>query len=435
MSTNKSKTRGVKKKSSIYDIKAKFVHLNIGSYLPKIVLLRLAKHSKRYQQLMDLTKEDYEIYSLQYQSDEKEYSFKNRNEEESLSLIKSIADITKASVLCADNSEIKVPSTPFSILETKDYIAVGTQMNILVYNKFTFSLIKEYNTKCQGAVDKMILYKENIILYGSFINSTVFFNLENGDILYEIEGNCPVLIDNDKLAYVWEDKEIRMVSLNSIMELDYIPLGDIFKAEEDEASIVSSMIYLKSNNHLFLATWSLTLVEYDIKQKECLEIFLIGLEFISYLYELKDERIILLAEDNPKIYVLDRKEFEVNLSNGKVKKGLNYLTGHKVAVNQLIQLEDEQMVSASSDGKIIFWIKDLEDNTFSISLVIFLYYSYLRKIIKLKDGRLCTISDEKVIRILGLNNYLENFKINYLPYNDDEDTLGNYFELIDDTYL
>ena len=98
----------------------------------------------------------------------------------------------------------------------------------------------------------------------------------------------------------------------------------------------------------------------------------------------------------------------------KDKSEFLILNGHSNSVIKIIQLENEQLVSASYDGKIKFWVKT-EYGDFYCSLTFFLSADYIRKIILLNDSRILCASDDKTLKAIGLNNNIDGVTIEFIP--------------------
>ena len=397
---------------NIFNIKSQFIHQQIGTFIPKLPLLRIAKHSKQLQHLMDLTKEDYEIYSLQFTSEEKLISFQTTTYQRSIRTIKAITEYSHSSILNTDHAKLNLPISVFSLTQISNgKIIVGSETSIYIINPKTMEIEQEIEMKCQGAIIHLIDLNDNTLLCGSFIRCLKIIDLNTEQILNEITGSNPLLLKDNKLAYTWEAKEIRIISTNSYLELTSIEIDKIHRAEdESEVEVIGSMIQL-SNSDILIASWNLAISQYDIPTKMCVKKIRTDIEFIHYMFPLKDERVVLTSVDVAHIFILDL----LNPSH------ILTLKGHNKTVNDVIQLSDETLVSVSDDAKIKFWKK--KDKIFECSLTIFIFNDYIRKLIKTLDESLFAISDEKVLRKIGLKNYLDDIYIKYIPRltNNEED--------------
>ena len=76
--------------------------------------------------------------------------------------------------------------------------------------------------------------------------------------------------------------------------------------------------------------------------------------------------------------------------------------------------------------------------TFECTLTLYIFKDYIRKLIRINDGRLCGISDKKIFRVIGLNNYVDYIYIKFIPrLNNEEDNANkapNVFEIYDNDY-
>lgn len=420
--------RNRKTPCTIFDIQSKLIHQLIGSYLPKTQLLRIAKYSKKLQHLMNLSKEEYEIYSLPYTTNKEEIiSFQTTIYDSSIKKIQAINEFSNSSILNSDHAEMTLPVTVFSLTQLNNgKIIAGSQTAIHIINPVTYEIEKEIEIKCQGAIVNIIQIKDNIILCGPYINYLKIIDINTEQTLNELNGSNPLLLNNDKLAYIYDIKEIRIISTNSYLELMSIEIDKIHKSDQDIPNVIGSMIQL-NNNDLLISSWNKAISQYDIQTKVCVKKIKTDIEFIHFLLPLKDERIIMTAVDVAHIYILDLFHTEHIMT----------IKGHNKTVNDVIQLEDETLVSASDDKKIKFWRK--KDKTFECTLTFYIFKDYIRKLIRLNDGRLCGISDEQIFRITGLNDYVDNIYIKFIPTlnNNEEDNANkapNVFEIYDNKY-
>lgn len=403
---------------SIFSIKSKFVHLAISSFLPKLKLLKIAKKSKRLQSLTDISIEDYEIYSLQFINNEKTFTFSNRSTDSSLKSLKTIIDVSSSYPLYKDHKEINVPTPVYSMLQIEDNkIIASTETSLLIIDSVSFNIENEIKINTPGAIVTLIDVGNNTILFATFSRCIRFLNMSTSEVANEITGSNPLLLSGGRLAYTWEGKELRVISLNTNIELDEIEIDKVHQEENEDLIVISSMIEL-ANGNILMASWNGGLSEYDLRKKICIKSTKLDIEYVDFLLELKDERIAFTVNDNAHIYIYDKD---------KCDKTFTTLVGHNKNVIKLMQLEKEQIVSASNDGKVKFWVK--KNDTFTCSMTLYLFNDYIRNFIMLTDGRICVATDDKCIRALGVKNNIGNFFVKYVPR--DREGKGNCFEIID----
>ena len=106
---------------SIFNIRSKLVHSVISSFIPKQRLLRIAKKSKRYQNLCQITIEDYEVYHILRRNIRKKFSLSERPLESALKTMRDIFELTKSELLYENHTEINVPTPIYSLVQMKNY--------------------------------------------------------------------------------------------------------------------------------------------------------------------------------------------------------------------------------------------------------------------------------------------------------------------------
>ena len=404
---------------SIFSIKSKFVHLAISSFLPKLKLLKIAKNSKRLQSLTDISIEDYEIYSLQFINTEKVFTLSSRSVSSSLKSLKTIIDVSKSYPLYNDHKEINVPTPVYAMLQIDDNkIIASTETSLLIIDSLTFNIQNEIKINTPGAIVTLLDVGNHTILFATFSRCIRFLNLSTSEIANEITGSNPIVLSGGRVAYTWEGKELRVISLNTNIELDEIEIDKVHQEENEDLIVISSMIEL-ANGNIMMASWNGGISEYDLRKKICVKSTKVDIEYVDFLLELKDERIAFTVNDNAHIYIYDKNKNDKNIMT---------LVGHNKNVIKLIQLDNEQIVSASNDGKVKFWVKEKE--IFINSMTLYLFNDYIRNMIMLSDGRICVCADDKCIRALGVKNNIGNFFVKYVPM--DREGKGNCFEIVDD---
>lgn len=418
-------TNHKKSQCNIFNIKSIFIHQQIGSYIPKLHLLRIAKHSKQLQNFLNLTKEDYEIYSLQFTSKKETIiSFQTTPYQSSIRTLKAINEYSNSSILNTNHSKLNLPISVFSLTQLSNgKIVAGSETSIHIINPNTMQIEQEIAMKSQGVIIHLIELQDNTLLCGSFFRCIKIIDLNTEQILNEITGSNPLLLKDNKLAYTWEAKEIRIISTNSYLELTSIDIDKIHRSEdEDEVEVIGSMIQL-ANNDILIASWNNSAIsQYDIQTRMCIKKIRTDIEYIHYMFPLKDERIVLTAVDVAHIFILDLLK----------PSHIITLKGHNKTVNDVIQLSDETLVSISDDEKIKFWKK--KDKTFECTLTVFIFKDYIRKLIKTLDDNLFAISDEKILRIIGFNNSTDEIYVKYIPRlnsNDEDNNNNNTYKTSD----
>jgi WD40 repeat protein len=181
--------------------------------------------------------------------------------------------------------------------------------------------------------------------------------------------------------------------------------------------VVSYGIQLKNNN-ILISLWDKTLSEYEICTKTCINFIKTECDFIHFLLELKDERILFTSEDNARIYIIQKK-------NNKIIA----LNGHTNTVIKAIENKNGNIISASCDGTIKFWERIYNGN-FNCSMTVLISNDYIRNLIWLNDGRILISTDEKKLIAVGFKNYFGNFVLKYLP-DDRYKNINKSFQIID----
>ena len=368
-------------KTNIFKIRSKYLHLEISSFLQKITLLQIIKYSNKLQKYTDITLEDYVVYSIINQKPNKNPSLPikipidEKEEDIAIRMIKSIIDYTKTKILDGDQTEIKVPTPIYGMIQLKDgRIIVSTESSLLIitYDKKEnqFFIVDNISTNTRGAVINLIELDNNLLLTSTFGEQIKIFNLDN--------------------------------------------------PKDDEYGKFSYSIQLQNGNVL-LSCWDKTISEYDIKNRNCVNIINTNVEYIDFLYELKDGRIVFTAIDNARIFIMNKKE--------KGKNEFFTLNGHNNSVIKIIQLENESLISASYDGKIKFWVKN-ENGNFNCSMTFLVSIDYIRQIILLNDKRILCASDDKTLKAIGLNNNIDNITIELMP-EDKKNGIPKSFKITD----
>ena len=335
---------------SILNIKSKFVHNILKQFLPKARLLRIAKHNKSLQNLCELTIEDYEVYHILKCNIGKNFSLSERPLDSALLTMKDIFELTKSELLFADHTEINVPTTIYSLVQLKNdnrQIIAATEESLLVIEfskkRNTFNIIKELKIKLNGVFISLIDLGNNMLLAANLFQSVVI-NLDTEQIAFELNGYCPIHLRDGRICYIVNESFIRIIKLNEIGYEEEIPLvKEKIPDDEDTCAInlIRDGVQLKNGN-ILLISMDRTITEYDLELKQCIQVIQTKIDLMDSCYELKDGRIGITAIDNGNIFLINR------LSNRKDNQLI--LSGHNNTVVKILQLDNEQIISASCDG-------------------------------------------------------------------------------------
>ena len=410
--------------TSIFNIKSKFIFLEISSFITKKRLLKLSLRSKKFQYYTNITIEDYEVYNILQKNEYKNINLNDRSIESSSLLLNSIFELSKTNVLNNIHTEINVPTVIYAItqLENKKIIA-STENSLLEIsydeNNNKFNIINEIPIELKSVVCHIIELKNNLLLLGDFLKNICILNLDNKKITYEIFGNCPILLNDGKLSFIFEEKFIKICNINSVnSESDLIEIKTDKNNNSIDKIVVSYGIQLKNNN-ILISLWDKTLSEYEICTKTCVNFIKTECDFIHFLLELKDERILFTSEDNARIYIIQKK------NNNKIL----VLNGHTNTVIKAIENNNGNIISASCDGTIKFWEK-ISNGNFNCSMTVLISNDYIRNLVWMNDGRILISTDEKKLIAVGFKNYFGNFVLKYLP-DDRNKNINKSFQIID----
>lgn len=412
---------------SILNIRSKYVHSVISSFVPKHRLLRIANRCKKYQKLCEINIEDYEVYHILKRNKGKKFSLSERPLESALRTMKNIFELTKSELLLGNHTERIVPTPINSIVQMKNYqIIAATEECLLVIEysrkKNVFNIIREIKIQTNGVFNSLIDIGNNLVLASTLFQGLVI-NLNTGKVILELEGRCPIPLKDGRISFIVEERIIRIRKMNEVGEDEEIPIVKAkINDEEDtnELNFITDGIQLKNGN-ILLVSFDKTITEYDIKQKQCVQIIQTSIVFMDTCYELKDGRIGVTAIDNGNIYLINTFRYK---SDNILK-----LTGHTNTVMKILQLENEQIISSSYDGKLKIWYK-LKDGNFNCAMTLHLFNDYIKAFLLMDDGRILITGDDKTLRALGVENHIGNFAIEFKP-EDKKNKVIKSFELID----
>ena len=412
---------------SILNIRSKYVHSVISSFVPKHRLLRIANRCKKYQKLCEINIEDYEVYHILKRNKGKKFSLSERPLESALRTMKNIFELTKSELLLGNHTERIVPTPINSIVQMKNYqIIAATEECLLVIEysrkKNVFNIIREIKIQTNGVFNSLIDIGNNLVLASTLFQGLVI-NLNTGKVILELEGRCPIHLKDGRISFIVEERIIRIRKMNEVGEDEEIPIVKAkINDEEDtnELNFITDGIQLKNGN-ILLVSFDKTITEYDIKQKQCVQIIQTSIVFMDTCYELKDGRIGVTAIDNGNIYLINTFRYK---SDNILK-----LTGHTNTVMKILQLENEQIISSSYDGKLKIWYK-LKDGNFNCAMTLHLFNDYIKAFLLMDDGRILITGDDKTLRALGVENHIGNFAIEFKP-EDKKNKVIKSFELID----
>ena len=412
---------------NILNIRSKLVHSIISSYVPKQRLLRIANRCRKYQNLCDITMEDYEVYHILKSNTRKIFSLSERPLESSLKTMKDIFELTKSELLLGNHTEIKVPTPIHSLVQMKNYqIIAATEESLLVIDfskkKNTFDIIREIKIKANGVFNSLIDIGKNLLLASNLFQAFVI-NLSTDKVIFELNGRCPIPLKDGRISYIINEEIIRITKMNEVGKDDEIPIKKaLINTEEDSIymNFIQDGIQLKNGN-ILLISYDRTITEYDIKQKQCVQIIQTSIALMETCYELKDGRIGITATDNGNIYLINTFRYK----NNNILK----LKGHTNTVIKILQLDNEQIISSSYDGRVKIWYK-LKDGNFNCAMTLYLFDDYINAFLLMDDGRILITGDDKTLRALGVQNHIGNFTIEFQP-EDKKNKIIKSFQLID----
>lgn len=412
---------------SIFNIKSKYVHSVISSFVPKQRFLRIAKINKKYKNLCEITIEDYEVYHILKNNIGKKFSLSERPLESALRTMKDIFELTKSELLFEDHTEINVPTPINCLVQMKNYqIIAATEESLLVieYNKKknTFNIIREIKIKGNGVFLSLIDIGNNLLLASTLFQGLVI-SLDNDSVIINLNGRCPIPLKDGRIAYIINEDIIRITKMNEVGEDIEIPIvrGKINNEEDTiELNFIRDGIQLRNGN-ILLISYDKTITEYDIKQRQCIQIIQTPIALMDSCYELKDGRIGITATDNAHIYLINTLKYKSD--------NITKLEGHENSVIKIIQLENEQIISSSYDGKVKIWYK-LKDGNFNCAMTLYLFNDYIKSFLLMDDGRILITGDDKTLRALGVKNHIGNFTIEFQP-EDKKNKIIKSFQLID----
>ena len=413
----------------ILNIRSKFVHDIIKSFVPRHRLLRLSKHNKKLQNLCELTIEDYEIYHILKCNIGNNFSLSERPTDSALRTLKNIFELTKSELLFSEHSEINVPTPIYSLVQLNNerkQIIAGTEGALLIiefsHKKNSFNIVREIKVDSKGVYNNLLDLGNNMLLAAT-ISQIDIFNLDTDKTSVEIDGYCPIILNDERIAYVKNETSIIIIKLNEVGYFEEIPIvSSKLPDNEDccEENLSVNGIQLRNGN-ILLINWNLTITEYDLNLKQCIQVIQTKIYFMETCYELKDGRIGITATDNANIFIINRLS---NRADNELK-----LSGHNNTVVKILQLENEQIISASSDGKVKIWYK-LYDGNFNCAMTLFLFNDFIRTFLFMSDGRILITGDDKTLRALGVKNRIDKFEIKFIP-EDKRNKIIKSFELID----
>ena len=414
---------------SILNIKSKFVHEIIKSFISRHRLLRISKHNKQLQNLCELTIEDYEVYHILKCNIGKNFSLSERPLDSALRTMKNIFELTKSELLYADHTESNVPTPIYCLVQLNNdnaQIIAATEESLLViqYNrkKNIFNIVKEIKIKLNGTFVSLIDLGNDLLLASTIFQSVVI-NLDTEQITFELNGYCPILLRDGRICYINDERFLKIIKLKEIGYEDEIPLVKSNIPEDEDICAINFIrdgVQLKNGN-ILLISMDKTITEYDLESKQCVQVIQTQIELMETCYELKDGRIGITATDNGNIYLINR--FSYRNENHLI------LSGHNNTVIKILQLDNEQIISSSYDGKAKIWYK-LQDGNFNCAMTIYLFDDYIRDFLFMNDGRILITGDDKTLRALGVKNHIGNFTIEFQP-EDKKNKIIKSFQLID----
>ena len=275
---------------SILNIRSKYVHSVISSFVPKHSLLRIANRCKKYQKLCEINIEDYEVYHILKRNKGKKFSLSERPLESALRTMKNIFELTKSELLLGNHTERIVPTPINSIVQMKNYqIIAATEECLLVIEysrkKNVFNIVREIKIQTNGVFNSLIDIGNNLVLASTLFQGLVI-NLNTGKVILELEGRCPIPLKDGRISFIVEERIIRIRKMNEVGEDEEIPIVKAkINDEEDtnELNFITDGIQLKNGN-ILLVSFDKTITEYDIKQKQCVQIIQTSIVFMDTCY-------------------------------------------------------------------------------------------------------------------------------------------------------
>jgi WD40 repeat protein len=341
--------------------------------------------------------------------------------------MKDIFELTKSELLFENHTEINVPTPINCLVQMKNgQIIAATEECLLVIEfskkKNTFNIIRDIKIKSSGVYNSLIDIGNNLLLASTLLKGLVI-SLETGTTVFELDGRCPIPLKDGRISYIVNEDIIRITKMNEIGQDIEIPLvKSKINNEEDtmEMNFIRDGIQLRNGN-ILLISYNKTITEYDINQRQCIQIIETPIVLMDTCYELKDGRIGITATDNGYIFLINTLRYKSD--------NITKLKGHTNSVIKIIQLENEQIISSSYDGKVKIWYK-LKDGNFNCAMTLHLFDDYIKAFLLMDDGRILITGDDKTLRALGVKNHIGNFTIEFQP-EDKKNKIIKNFQLID----
>ena len=412
---------------SILNIRSKLVHSVICSFIPKQRILRIASKSKKLQNLCDFSIEDYEVYHILKSNKRKNFSLSERPLESALKTMRDIFELTKSELLYENHTEIMVPTSIHCLVQMKNFkIIAATEDSLLIIEyhrkKNTFNIVDEIKVNQANGVFCSLIDIGNNLLLASTIFHGYVINLDTQQVVFEVNGSCPIPLKDGRISYIVNENIIKITKMDEVGKEEEILIIKSPLKDEDCTQInrIQNGIQLKNGN-ILLISWDRIITEYDIQTKKCIQVIETAIDFMDTCYELKDGRIAITATDNGNIYLINRLK---NKSDSVIT-----LSGHNNTVIKILQLENEQIISSSYDGKVKIWYK-IKDKNFNCAMTLYLFNDFIRAFLFMDDGRILITGDDKTLRALGVKNYIGNFTIEFQP-EDKKNKIIKSFQLID----
>ena len=192
-----------------------------------------------------------------------------------------------------------------------------------------------------GRINVLIKLKDGRIASGGQDKKIKIWNIDSKESLMTLEGHTSMIwslgeINENKLISGSSDKRALIWDLKE-KKLDF----ELYKDKE-----ISAVLQLKNGKVLVCSENNLCLFDLDTKQK------LTNLEVPTGMWSIKElhNGNVAIGKGNGEICILEiGNEIKIKLT----------LRGHKKAINSIIELENNRLVSCADENNMILW--DLDD--------------------------------------------------------------------------
>ena len=272
---------------------------------------------------------------------------------------------------------ITCDETILSLIELKSgLIATGSiDSKIYIWNIEKSFYIKGFQEN--AAINCLLEFEQNFLLSGNDRNNIYLWNIEEEDkyisefIGHKLSVNCLVKCNNNCFASGSNDKTIKI--------WDY-KKRKLYKTIDAQDDGILCLILLKNGN-LCSGSKDKYVKIWNLQNSTNIDKIRIDDNSVQCLLQLEDEKILIGSGKNIIIW--------------KNHEKIRYLDGHNDQVNSLFKIDDNYIISSSSDKTIKIWdiknmnyIQELNGHNDAINCVI-----------KLKNSSLASCSYDKTIKI------------------------------------